>query len=297
MKRRSFLKGLVALPAIKVLDGLAPKELQIFSVNQAEISKKSIPTGFSAIDELTGGFRSGEVTILASSPAIGKSAFAINLSNYLSIKNTYKVAYFSIEMSKEQLTKRLLALNAKISTQQLQVGKLCDDVWPRMIEGALAIASSNFIVCDQPSISASEIFEKISILPEVERPDLIIVDYLQLMKANQKADNRSEEINNIVKKLKLLALKLNVPVLVLAQSNRSTQLRKDMRPRLTDIRGVTNVIDHADVVMMLYREDFYKNRKSNTNNILEVHIKQNRNGNGGMVKLAWLPTYGGIENV
>lgn len=297
MKRRSFLTGLVALPAIKVLDELVPKELRIFASNYDDKSKKSLPTGFSAIDELTGGFHSGEVTILAASPAIGKSAFAINLSNYLSIKNTYKVVYFSIEMSKELLTKRLLALNTKISTQQLQVGKLCDDAWPRMIEGALAIASSNFIVCDQPSISASEIEEKISNLTETEHPDLIIVDYLQLMRSNQKTKTRAEEINNILKDLKLLAVKLNTPVLVLAQSNRPPKAREDKQPRLTDIREAPQVIDHADVVMMLYRGDNYKNLKSNTNNILEVHINQNRNGNVGMVKLAWLPTYGGIENV
>lgn len=256
-----------------------------------------IATGFIDLDYRTAGLQPSDLILIAARPSMGKTAFVLNIAQYVVFHENLCAAIFSLEMSKEQLINRLFSLEARVDAQALRTGNLSDTDWEKLIEGAGTIGNSKLIIDDTPGISISEMRSKCRKFKLEHDLKLIIIDYLQLMSGSGRSrDNRQQEISDISRSLKALARELNVPVIALSQLSRAVEQRPDHRPMLSDLRESGAIEQDADVVMFLYRDDYY-NHDSEMKGISEIIIAKQRNGPIGTVNLVWLPEYTKFANM
>ena len=257
-----------------------------------------IPTGFIDLDYKLSGLQPSDLILLAARPSMGKTAFVLNLAQYMAFKVNKTVAIFSLEMSKEQLVNRLFALESQVDSQALRTGNLKDSDWEKLIESAGTIGKSNLIIDDTPGISISELRSKCRKYKLEHDLSVIIIDYLQLMsgRVGGRSESRQQEISEISRSLKGVARELNVPVIALSQLSRAVEQRPDHRPMLSDLRESGAIEQDADVVMFLYRDEYY-NKDTEHPNEAEVIIAKQRNGPIGTVNLAWLPNYTKFANL
>lgn len=259
-------------------------------------SVTGIPTGFIDLDYRTAGMQPSDLILVAARPSMGKTAFELNLAQYMAFKKDMTVALFSLEMSKEQLVNRMFSLESNVDAQKLRTGQLNDQEWERLIESAGTIGKSKLIIDDTPGISIAELRSKCRKYKLEHDLKIIMIDYLQLMSGSGRSESRQQEISDISRSLKALARELNVPVVALSQLSRAVEQRPDHRPMLSDLRESGAIEQDADVVMFLYRDDYY-NHDSPEKGISEVIIAKQRNGPIGTIKLAWLPEYTKFANL
>jgi replicative DNA helicase len=246
-----------------------------------------IETGFYDLDYKLSGLQPSDLILIAARPSMGKTAFALNLVQHICVKNQIPTVIFSLEMSQEQLVNRMLAMESKVDAQLMRTGRLQSNDWERLIESAGTVAASPMIIDDTPGISVTEMRSKCRKYKLEKDIQLIIIDYLQLMSGSRRVESRQQEISEISRSLKALARELNVPVIALSQLSRACETRPDHRPMLSDLRESGAIEQDADVVMFLYRDDYY-NKDSQKKNISEVIIAKQRNGPIGTVELVWL---------
>jgi replicative DNA helicase len=229
---------------------------------------------------------------------MGKTAFVLNIAQHVAFKTNRSVAVFSLEMSKEQLVNRLFSLESQVDSQSLRTGNLKDSDWEKLIESAGIIGKSKLIIDDTPGISVTELRSKCRKYKLEYDLELIIIDYLQLMSGSigKRSDSRQQEISEISRSLKAIARELNVPVIALSQLSRAVEQRPDHRPMLSDLRESGAIEQDADVVMFIYRDDYY-NKDTDTPNQAEIIIAKQRNGPIGTINLAWLPDYTKFANL
>ncbi len=268
--------------------------ISMVSKNKGDVT--GIATGFTDLDYKTAGLQPSDLVLIAARPSMGKTAFVLNMAQHICFKDHRCAAIFSLEMSKEQLINRLLSLESKVNSQAIRTGSMKDGDWESLIEGAETIAKSNLIIDDTPGISIGELRSKCRKYHQENELSIIIIDYLQLMSGNGKSDSRQQEISEISRSLKALARELNVPVVALSQLSRAVEKRDDHRPMLSDLRESGAIEQDADVVMFLYRDDYY-NKESDKRGIAEVIIAKQRNGPIGTVELVWLPDYTKFANL
>ncbi len=259
-------------------------------------SVTGIPTGFIDLDYKTTGMQPSDLVLIAARPSMGKTAFVLNIAQYMAFKKNHTVAIFSLEMSKEQLVNRLFALESQVDSQLLRTGNLSDDDWARLIEGAGIVGRSNLIIDDTPGISVAELRSKCRKYKMEKGLDIIMIDYLQLMTGSKRADSRQQEISDISRSLKEIARELQVPVIALSQLSRAVEQRPDHRPMLSDLRESGAIEQDADVVMFIYRDDYY-NKDTDKKGIAEIIIAKQRNGPIGTVELVWMPNLTKFANL
>lgn len=255
-----------------------------------------IATGFIDLDYRMSGLQPSDLILVAARPSMGKTAFVLNIAQYTAFHSDLATAIFSLEMSKEQLVNRLFSLESRVDAQMLRNGNLSDTDWEKLIEGAGTIGRSKLIIDDTPGISIGELRSKCRKYKLEHNIQLIIIDYLQLMSGNGRTDSRQQEISEISRALKALARELNVPVIALSQLSRAVEQRPDHRPMLSDLRESGAIEQDADVVMFIYRDDYY-NKDTDKKNIAEVIIAKQRNGPIGTINLVWLPQYTKFANM
>jgi replicative DNA helicase len=243
-----------------------------------------IPTGFSDMDKLLGGLQRSDMVILAARPSVGKTALALSFAHNAAKKYDQRVAFFSLEMSNEQVVQRLISAETGINAQRLRRGEIEQDEWGRFAKATSDLAESHFYIDDTPGVSALELRTKARRLHAEVGVDLIVVDYLQLMRGDYRAENRVQEISSISRALKALARELNVPVLALSQLSRGVESRTDKRPVLSDLRESGALEQDADVVMFIYRDEMY-NENTERPNLADIMVAKHRNGPTGTVSL------------
>lgn len=270
---------------------------KIEKASQQDGNVTGIPTGFIDLDYRTAGLQPSDLVLIAARPSMGKTAFVLNIAQYVAFHENMCTARFSLEMSKEQLVNRLFSLESRVDAQALRTGNLSDADWAKLVEGAGIIGDSELIIDDTPGISISEMRSKCRKYKLEHDLKLIIIDYLQLMSGSGRStDSRQQEISDISRSLKALARELNVPVLALSQLSRAVEQRPDHRPMLSDLRESGAIEQDADVVMFIYRDDYY-NKDTELKGISEIIIAKQRNGPIGTVNLAWLPEYTKFANL
>ena len=249
-----------------------------------------LPTGFVDLDYKTSGLQPSDFILVAARPSMGKTAFVLNIAQYMAFRKDLTVAIFSLEMSREQLVNRLFSLESKVDSQSIRTGNLKDEDWAKLIEGAGIIGNSNLIIDDTPGISIAEMRSKCRKYKLEYNLGIVIIDYLQLMSGSGRTDSRQQEISEISRSLKALARELNVPVVALSQLSRAVEKRDDKRPMLSDLRESGAIEQDADVVMFIYRDDYY-NKDTPNPNVAEIIIAKQRNGPIGTINLVWMPEY------
>ena len=256
-----------------------------------------IPTGFIDLDYKTSGMQPSDLVLLAARPSMGKTAFVLNLVDYIAVRKGLPCMVFSLDMSKEQLVNRMLAMESNVDSQKLRTGSLTDADWDAVVEGIGIIGNSKLIIDDTPGISITELRSKCRKMKLEYGLQMIIIDYLQLMTGSGKtSDNRQQEISEISRSLKALAREMNAPVIALSQLSRACETRQDHRPMLSDLRESGAIEQDADVVMFLYRDDYY-NKDTDKPNVAEVIIAKQRNGPIGTVELLWRPEFTKFVNM
>ena len=255
-----------------------------------------IPTGFVDLDYRTAGMQPSDLVLIAARPSMGKTAFVLNIAEHVAFRQNKTVAIFSLEMSKEQLVNRLFSLESKVDSQHIRTGQLSDQEWEKLIESAGVIGKSNLIIDDTPGISIAELRSKCRKYKLEHNLSMIIIDYLQLMSGSGRTDSRQQEISDISRSLKAVARELSVPVLALSQLSRAVAQRPDHRPMLSDLRESGAIEQDADVVMFIYRDDYY-NHDTDKKDVAEIIIAKQRNGPIGTIELAWLPNYTKFANL
>ena len=256
-----------------------------------------IPTGFLDLDYKLTGLHPSELILVAARPAMGKTAFVLNIAQHVAFRHDYHVAVFSLEMSKEQLVTRLMAMESMVDSQLIRTGNLKDTEWEKLMESAGVNGNSNLIIDDTPGISIAELRSKCRRYKQSLGLDLIIIDYLQLMSGSSRRSNesRQQEISEISRSLKALAREIDVPVIALSQLSRAVEARQDHRPMLSDLRESGAIEQDADVVMFLYRDEYY-NPDTEKKNLAEVIVAKQRNGATGTIELVWLGQYTKFAN-
>lgn len=249
-----------------------------------------LPTGFKTLDEKTSGLHKSDLIILAARPGMGKTAFALNIAQQSAIKADASVLIFSLEMSKEQLGQRLIAMQARVESEKLKKGDLDRKDWDRINVALNELNGTKIVIDDSPGISIMEMRNKCRRLKAEQGLDLIVVDYLQLMTYDGRADSRQQEISALSRNLKLLAREMDCPVIVLSQLSRAPELRQDKRPMLSDLRESGSIEQDADIVIFLYRDDYY-NENSEKPGVCEVHLAKHRSGSTDRVELTWVGRY------
>ena len=284
--------------------GYAPiKDILVDSFTQLEelYNRKQhitgVPTGFSDLDYRTAGLHGSELILVAARPAMGKSAFALNIATNAALRGNTPVAIFSLEMSKEQLVNRILCSEAMVDSNKVRTGKLEDEDWGKLAEAIGPLSETGIYIDDTPGISVMEIRAKCRKLKLEKNIGLVVIDYLQLVQGSNKRNaSREQEISEISRSLKILAKELNVPVIALSQLSRAVEQRPDHRPMLSDLRESGAIEQDADIVMFLYRDDYY-NEDSEKKNVAEVIIAKHRGGSTGTVDLGWLGSYTKFVNL
>ena len=255
-----------------------------------------VPTGFADLDYKTAGLHNSDLILVAARPAMGKSAFALNIASYAAVKANVPVAIFSLEMSKEQMGNRILCSEAMVDSNKVRTGKIEDEDWAKLAMASGELSESQIFIDDTPGISIMEIRAKCRKLKLEKNIGLVIIDYLQLVQGSGKTSSREQEIAEISRSLKILAKEINVPVIALSQLSRAPEQRPDHRPMLSDLRESGAIEQDADIVMFLYRDDYY-NEDSEKKNIAEVIIAKHRAGSTGTVELLWLGNYTKFANI
>ena len=257
-----------------------------------------IPTGFVDLDRQLAGLQPSDLVLIAARPSMGKTAFALNIAQYACFRKEVCTAIFSLEMSREQLVNRLFAMESRVDAQDLRTGNLNEESWDRLVEGVSTVGNSRLIIDDTPGITVSEMRTKCRKYKLEFGLQLIIIDYLQLMSGSGSRSNesRQQEISEISRSLKALARELECPVLALSQLSRAVESRADHRPMLSDLRESGAIEQDADVVMFLYRDDYY-DKDSAKKNVCEIIVAKQRNGPIGTTELAWLPQYTKFANL
>ena len=246
-----------------------------------------VPTGFVDLDYKTSGFQPSDLILLAARPSMGKTAFVLNVLDYVAVRRNVPCMIFSLEMSKEQLVQRMIAMESNVNTQKLRTGNLTDAEWDSVVEAVGLIGSSNMVIDDTPGISVTELRSKCRKMKLERGLDMVVVDYLQLMSGSGRtSDNRQQEISEISRSLKALAREIKAPVVALSQLSRACESRQDHRPMLSDLRESGAIEQDADVVMFLYRDAYY-NKDTEDQDSAEVIIAKQRNGPIGTVNLLW----------
>ena len=263
--------------------------------NKSEVT--GIASGFTELDRMTSGFQPGELSIIAARPSMGKTAFSLNIVQHAAIHMKKSVAYFSVEMAKEQLMMRMLASEARVSLSDLRVGSVNDTAWPRLIDKASKMAEARIFIDDTSGISPFEVRAKCRRLQAQHGLDMIMIDYLQLMDLKTKTESRERMISEVSRTLKAIAKELRVPVIALAQLNRGVEGRTSRRPMLSDLRESGSIEQDADVIMMLYREEYYDRENPDVKGLAEVIVGKQRNGPVGDVKLKWEASMGRFANL
>ena len=269
-----------------------------------------LPSGFSELDKMTTGFHDDELIILAARPGVGKTAFALNVAQFVGLKTDKTVAMFSLEMGAEQLVQRMLASEGLIDSQHLRTGQLTDEEWRKLVVAAGSLDNTSIYIDDTPGIKMSEIRAKARRLAkEKGNLGLIVIDYLQLIEG-PRSESRQQEVSAISRQLKKLAKELHIPVIALSQLSRSVEQRQDKRPVLSDIRESGSIEQDADIVAFLYRDDYYRDEDEDgddsengevgaeaDNGEVEVIIEKNRSGTRGTVKLMFSKPYNRFSNL
>ena len=272
------------------------EKIEEASKNQGTVT--GIPTGFIDLDYKTSGLQPCDFILIAARPSMGKTAFVLNLVDHIAVKKGLPCMVFSLEMSKEQLVNRMLAMESNVDSQKLRTGTLSDSDWDAVVEGIGVIGNSKLIIDDTPGISIMELRSRCRKMKLEYGLNVVIIDYLQLMSGSGKGggDNRQQEISEISRSLKALARELSAPVIALSQLSRACETRQDHRPMLSDLRESGAIEQDADVVMFLYRDDYY-NKDTDMPNIAEVIIAKQRNGPIGTVNLVWRPEFTKFANM
>ena len=256
-----------------------------------------VPSGFVELDYRTAGFHGSELILIAARPAMGKTAFALNIATNASVKAGVPVAIFSLEMSKEQLVNRILCSEAMVDSNKVRTGKLEEDDWTKLAGAIGPLSEANIYIDDTPGINIMEIRAKCRKLKLEKNIGMVVIDYLQLIQGSgRRGGSREQEISEISRSLKILAKELNVPVIALSQLSRAAEQRPDHRPMLSDLRESGAIEQDADIVMFLYRDDYY-NQDSEKKDIAEVIIAKHRGGSTGTVELLWLGSYTKFVNL
>ena len=249
---------------------------------------RGIPTGIKDLDDTITGLNRSDLILLAARPGMGKTSFALNIARHVAVKENKKVAFFSLEMTREQLTSRLLSTEAMVHGVKLRTGKLEEDEWIRLIEAGDILSKTQLYFDDTPGITVPEMKAKLRRLKDV---DLVVIDYLQLMSSAKRIDNRVQEISEITRNLKIMAKEINVPVITLSQLSRASEQRAEHRPMLSDLRDSGSIEQDADIVLFLYRGDYYKNdeaiEEDYDKNSGECIVAKNRHGETRTVPLHW----------
>lgn len=257
--------------------------------NKAEIT--GIGTGFKKLDEMTAGLHPGEMTIIAARPSMGKTAFSLNIAQHVALRLKKTVAYFSLEMGKESMMMRMLSAESRVSMSEIRNGRIQDSAWPKLINAASALSEASIFIDDTPGVSPFEIRSRARRLKAEHGLDLIMIDYLQLMSMKQKFNSREQEVAEISKSLKAIAKELQIPIVALAQLNRGVEGRTEKKPMLSDLRESGSIEQDADVIMMLYREDYYDKENPEKQGHAEIIVGKQRNGATGPVKLRFDAQY------
>ncbi|MEE1319335.1 MAG: replicative DNA helicase [Ruminococcus sp.] len=258
--------------------------------SQTDDSMKPIPTGIGDLDRMITGLNRSDLILLAARPGMGKTSFALNIARNAACKSKKTVAFFSLEMSKEQLASRLLSTEALISGTKLRTGKLSEEEWSRLIPASDVLSKAELYLDDTPGITITEMKSR---LRRLKHLDLVVIDYLQLMGSGRRIDNRVQEISEITRNLKILAKEMNVPVITLSQLSRASEQRTDHRPQLSDLRDSGSIEQDADIVLFLYREGYYSEKSADQAaptadmNSGECIVAKNRHGEASAVKLHW----------
>jgi len=249
-----------------------------------------VPSGFVDLDYKTSGFQNSDLILIAARPSMGKTALALNIAQHAAIYKKVPVAVFSLEMSREQLVNRILCSEALIDSQKMRTGNLDDEDWDKIARTLGPLSEAPIYIDDTPGISVMEIRAKCRRLKLEKNLGLIIIDYLQLMQGRGRIENRQQEISEISRSLKILAKEIKVPVIALSQLSRAPETRSDHRPVLSDLRESGAIEQDADMVIFIYRDDYY-NQDTDKKNIAEIIIAKHRNGSTGTVEMVWLGQY------
>lgn len=271
----------------------------IESIEAASRTKGSvtgISTGFYDLDYKTAGLQPSDLILIAARPSMGKTAFVLNVAEHVALKSGITTAIFSLEMSKDQLVKRILSMNSKVDSQAIRSGELQEEDWMKLVESAKLVGSSGLIIDDTPGISISELRSKCRKYKLEHNLGIVIIDYLQLMSGSRKSESRQQEISEISRSLKELAREISVPVIALSQLSRAVEQRPDKRPMLSDLRESGAIEQDADIVMFIYRDEYY-NHDSEDVGVAEIIIGKQRNGPTGTVKLAYHSQYTKFANL
>ena len=276
----------------QVSDAADIKQIIISVIESIEAASRSggtvtgIPTGFHDLDYKMAGLQNSDLILIAARPSMGKTAFALNIAEYVTVKKNVTTAIFSLEMSKEQLAKRILAMNSRVDSQKLRTGDLSDREWGDIVDSARIIGETNLVIDDTPGISITELRSKCRKLKLEKNLGLVMIDYIQLMTGSKQTESRQQEISEISRSLKALAREINAPIIALSQLSRRVEQRDDKRPMLSDLRESGAIEQDADVVMFIYRDEYY-NKDTETPGITEIIIGKQRNGPIGTVRLGW----------
>lgn len=271
----------------------------IQDVAKADSKITGIPSGFEDLDEKTAGFQKSDLILIAARPSMGKTALVLNIAQHACFKKDYHCLFFSLEMSKEQLVNRLLAMESRVDSQNIRIGHLNDDEWRGIIESAGVIGMSNLAIDDTAAITVAEMRTKCRRYKIEHGLDMVMIDYLQLMSGSRSGRmevSRQQEISDISRSLKALARELQCPVIALSQLSRAVEQRPDHRPMLSDLRESGAIEQDADVVMFIYRDDYY-NEDSERKGVADVILAKQRNGSIGTVSLAWIAALTKFENL
>ena len=286
-KQKTFSVKDIVKETIKVIDSLYHRKETVTGV----------PTGFYKFDEMTSGLQRSDLVIVAARPSMGKSAFAATIAEYAAMEKGIAVAFFSLEMSKEQVVMRMLCSQARVDASKVRTGMLASSDWPLLTRAAAKLSNAPYFIDDTPAISPLELRAKARRLKSAHDIGLIVVDYLQLMRgATSKSENRQQEISEISRSLKALARELRVPVIAISQLSRAVESRQDHRPQLSDLRESGAIEQDADVVVLLVREDYYDAKPENIG-LAEIIIAKQRNGPTGSVKLRFSKQFVRFDNL
>jgi replicative DNA helicase len=289
-ENRSF-SGLVPL---KQVLGTTLEKIEYLASNKGNIT--GVPSFFTDLDNMTSGWQPSDLIILAARPAMGKTSFGLNIAQNAAIRGKTPVAIFSLEMSKEQLVQRLMSSEAMIDQHKLRTGRLLDEEWIRLTRAAQPLSTAEIYIDDTPAISVLELRAKARRVKAEKGLGLIIIDYLQLMQGGKRQENRQQEISEISRSLKALARELNVPVIALSQLSRAVEQTQDKRPALSHLRESGALEQDADLVMFIFREDYY-NPESEKPGIAEIIIAKHRNGPTGSVELGFIKEFTKFVNI
>jgi replicative DNA helicase len=287
-------RNLTGLIPIKQILGDTLEKIEYLADNKGNIT--GVPSFFIDLDSMTSGWQASDLIILAARPAMGKTSFGLNIAQNAALKGGTSVAIFSLEMSKEQLVQRLMSSEAMLDQHKLRTGRLLDEEWIRLTRAAQPLSTAEIYIDDTPAISILELRAKARRLKAEKGLGLIIIDYLQLMQVGKREENRQQEISEISRSLKALARELNIPVIALSQLSRAVEQTQDKKPSLSHLRESGALEQDADLVMFIFREDYY-NPESEKPGIAEIIIAKHRNGPTGSVELGFLKEFTKFVNI